>query len=190
MIVTTNRYTSEDVDSLRSLLQAQGETTPPDKVTAKQAVQKLKPEIEQLSEQGWGWTDIVELLSEQGMVLSPNTLRDYLKGRPKVKKQPLTPLDLDELIQLYAQNGLEALNRALNKRNKVTLSRFYKKLVATQESTINKMHKEDLVVAIARSVVEQSKKAKNDRPTPKSKPKKIEKSSGEHDDLFNIDLGI
>jgi len=190
MTITTNRYTLEDVDSLRSLLQTQQNATPPSKITAKQAVLKLKADILHLSEQGWGWVDIVELLAQQGMRLNPNTLRDYLKGRPKTKPQPLLPLDLNALIALYREKDLETLTRALNKRNKITLSRFYKKLVATQESTINKMHKEGLVSAITRTVTEQARKTPSDEPTTKSKPTKTKQSSGEHDDLFNIDLGI
>ncbi|MBT5229072.1 MAG: hypothetical protein HOM11_02230 [Methylococcales bacterium] len=189
MITTINRFTEQDVESLKSVLQSKQDAAPPKTLTARQVILQLKPELEYLHSKGWTWADITILLSQQDLTLSSSTLRDYLKS-PASKKQVLPPLSLEALDDLNRSTNAGEVKKALNSRTKVTLSRFLKHMqTGISEGDINKMNKAALVTSITGYIT--NEQSHETIPDELNKPRKAaEKVPGEHEDLFNIDLGI
>jgi hypothetical protein len=180
-IMNNNRYSQQEIDLLRGVLQSRQNTQPVKKIPLRQVILKLKPDILKLHQQNWSWPEIVDLLAAEGIEILPNTLRETLNNRPIKPKQQLPALNESELINQYHTQGNGQLSMLLNSRSKVTLSRFYKTLRPQQkESTVNKMLKNELISHIMQIVAHEADKQSKVRPA----------ISGEHKDLFDIDLGI
>lgn len=191
MITITKRFTKQDVATLKEALQEKQGETPPKTLTAKQVILQLKPELEYLHSKGWTWTDITLILARQGLTISSATLSDYLKNKPDSQANPM-PLSLEALDELYRSTSKAEVSKTLNKRNKVSLSRFFKSLqTGLSEIMINKMNKADLIAAIIVQLQPQARDVQDLIQGNPEQPRKVKsKTRGEHDDLFNIDLGI
>ena len=67
-----------DIADLRRLLAAQ-EAKPKLDASSRQIIASLKPEIIRLhKELGWSWLEVADLLAQQGVSVSVNTLRNYV----------------------------------------------------------------------------------------------------------------
>ena len=65
-----------NVTELKRFLKSQG-TAPDAKQTNRQVIISIRSEIENLIERNWAWPAIANLLAQKGIIIKPNTLRNY-----------------------------------------------------------------------------------------------------------------
>ena len=80
-----------DIADLRRLLAAQ-EAKPKLDASSRQIIASLKPEIIRLhKELSWSWLEISDLLAQQGVAVSVNTLRNYVYTAEPSRRAPPSP---------------------------------------------------------------------------------------------------
>lgn len=83
------RYQAGDVQTLKQLLSELPARPAQQNLTAKQVVEALKEDLSAKIKAGYTYDSLAETLSAKGLIISPTTLGDYLRGatRKRAKKR-------------------------------------------------------------------------------------------------------
>lgn len=82
-----------ELNKLDEILAALGQVTPKPKSTMnlKELIRGLKPKIKCLRRWNYSWVEIVQVLKQQQIEVTEETLKDYLKTTRRSNKKPQSP---------------------------------------------------------------------------------------------------
>ena len=116
-----------EAGKLGETLEALDSVTPKPKesINLKELVKGLKPKIKRLRAWDYSWAEIVELLGQQKIEISEDTLKEYMKT-PRRKKDKPTIKEAFSAASTFPKNGEQARNET-DESNQVNFDKPNKK---------------------------------------------------------------